>query len=113
MPYDELLANRIRSALIHQRKVVEKRMFRGLTFMVNGKMCVCVSGDDLMIRFDPERQEEISEKSGFRAMRMRGRNLSGFGYVSQEVLKSGKEFKFWIDLCLEFNKKAKASKKKK
>jgi TfoX/Sxy family transcriptional regulator of competence genes len=113
MAYDEKLADRIRDVLVDQRKVEEKKMFRGLTFMVNGKMCICVSGDDMMVRFDPARQEEISERTGFRMMKMKGRNYAGFGYVSQDVLSSNREFKFWVDLCLEFNKKAKAARKKK
>lgn len=40
MDYDEELAGRVRITLIDQRVVEEKRMMGGLTFMVNGKMCV-------------------------------------------------------------------------
>ncbi len=39
MPYNEKLAGRIREALQHLPKVEEKKMFRGVTFMVNDK-CV-------------------------------------------------------------------------
>ncbi len=38
MAYNEKLADRIRESLAHLSKVEEKKMFRGLTFMVNGKM---------------------------------------------------------------------------
>jgi len=113
MPYNEKLAGRIREALAGQRKVEEKKMFRGLTFMVNGKMCVSVSGDEMMCRYDPELQEEVAEKRGFRTMIMKGREYKGFGYVSEDGIKSGKGFDYWINLCLSHNKVAKASKKKK
>jgi TfoX/Sxy family transcriptional regulator of competence genes len=113
MPYSEKLANRIRESLGAIPKVEEKKMFRGITFMVNGKMCVNVSGEEMMCRFDPALQEEIAEKKGFRTMIMKGRVYKGYGYVSPDVIKSKKEFDFWIDLCLEFNVKAKSSKKKK
>jgi len=112
MAYNEKLAARIREALTSQRKVEEKKMFRGLTFMVNGKMCISVSGEEMMCRFDPKLQEEVAEKKGFRTMIMRGKEYKGFGYVSEEGLKSRKEFDYWINLCLAFNKVAKASKKK-
>ena len=112
MPYNEKLADRIRDALAGQRKVEEKKMFRGLTFMVNGKMCVSVSGDEMMCRFDPGLQEEVAEKRGFRSMIMKGREYKGFGYVNEEGIKSKKDFDYWINLCLSFNKVAKASKKK-
>jgi hypothetical protein len=55
-------------------------MFRGVTFMVNGKMCVSVSGDGMMCRFDPVLQETITEKNGFRTMIMKGKEYKGYGY---------------------------------
>lgn len=39
MAYDERLAERIREALSHERGVTEKKMFGGIAFMVDGKMC--------------------------------------------------------------------------
>ncbi len=113
MAYNEKLADRIREALVHLPKVEEKKMFRGVTFMVNGKMCVCVSGDEMLCRFDPALQESLAEKNGFRTMVMKGRVYKGFGYVSPEAIKSKKNFDYWVNLCLVFNSKAKASKKKK
>jgi hypothetical protein len=113
MAYNENLADRLREALAHLPKVEEKKMFRGVTFMVNNKMCVSVSGDELMCRFDPAMHETLSEKNGFRTMIMKGREYKGFGYVAQEAIKSKKDFEFWINLCLDFNSKAKASKKAK
>jgi hypothetical protein len=65
MAYDMQLAERIRNYLkeIPRLKVEEKKMFRGLTFMVNGKMCVSASGENLMCRFDPGLQQEVSKKT--------------------------------------------------
>ena len=113
MAYNEKLADRIREALQHLPKVEEKKMFRGVTFMVDGKMCVSVSGDEMMCRFDPALQEMAAEKNGFRAMIMKGREYKGYGYISEEGIKSKKDFDYWVGLCLDFNKRAKASKKKK
>ncbi|MCZ8214936.1 MAG: TfoX/Sxy family protein [Cyclobacteriaceae bacterium] len=111
MAYNEKLADRLREALAHLPKVEEKKMFKGVAFMVNDKMCVNVSGDDLMCRFDPALQETLSEKNGFRTMVMKGRELKGYCYVGSEGIKSKKDFDFWVNLCLEFNSKAKSSKK--
>ena len=80
--------------------------------MVNGKMCVSVSGDEMMCRFDPALQESVAEKDGFRKMIMKGREYKGYGYIKQDGIKAKKDFDYWINLCLEFNSKAKASKKK-
>lgn len=113
MAYNEKLADRIREAIAHLPKVEEKKMFRGLTFMVNSKMCVCVSGEEMMCRFDPALQDTVAEKNGFRSMIMKGREYKGFGYINDEGIKSKKDFDYWIGLCLDFNKRAKTSKKKK
>jgi TfoX/Sxy family transcriptional regulator of competence genes len=112
MPYNEKLAERLRETLAHLPKVKEKRMFSGIAFMVNDKMCVNVSGDDLMCRFDPALYDELCERNGFRPMIMRGKQLNGYCYVSGDAIKSKKEFDFWVNLCLDYNKTAKSSKKK-
>jgi TfoX/Sxy family transcriptional regulator of competence genes len=115
MPYSLKLANRIREYLadIPHLKVTEKQMFRGLAFMVNGKMCVNVSDENLMCRFDPDLAHEVAERVGFLPMIMKGKQLRGYCYVSEDGYKSKANFEYWLKLCLDFNGKAKASKKSK
>lgn len=115
MAYSIELADRVREFLqtIPELEIEEKKMFRGLAFLVNGKMCVNVSGDNLMCRFDPTLQEEVAERNGFQTMIMRGRELKGYCYVSEAGYKSKRDFEYWLKLCLGFNESAKASKKRK
>ena len=113
MAYNEKLADRIREALQHLPKVEEKKMFRGVTFMVDDKMCVSVSGDEMMCRIDPEMHETAVEQNGCRPMLMKGKIYKGYIYVSEEAIKSKTDFDYWLNLCLSFNSKAKAAKKKK
>lgn len=40
MSYSEELVKRVSTVLAHLKQVEKKKMFGGLTFMVNGKMCV-------------------------------------------------------------------------
>lgn len=81
--------------------------------MVNGKMCVNVSGENLMCRFDPALQDEVAENNGYEPMIMKGKELKGYCYVEPGGFKSKKDFEYWVDLCLDYNERAKASKKKK
>lgn len=113
MAYNEKLAGRVRQALAHLTRVEEKQMFSGLAFLVNDKMCINVSGDDLMCRFHPSQQEAVALKKGYRPMIMKGKQLAGYAYVSKEGFQTVKDFNYWIDLCLEFNNEAKSSKKNK
>lgn len=113
MAYDTLLAGKIRTYLeaVPGLQVEEKKMFSGLAFMVNGKMCVNVSGQNLMCRFDPELQAQIEKKNGYQPMIMKGKSMIGYCYVEPEGFKAKKDFDFWMKTCLSFNDKAKSSKK--
>lgn len=113
MPYSEKLANRIRERFDKLRNVEEKAMMGGLTFMYNGKMCVGIIGDELMCRIDKEFHDEAVEKTGCRTMDFTNRPMIGYVLIDDTGMKSNKQFDYWIDLALAFNKKAKASKKKK
>ena len=115
MAYDPLLADRIREYLLEfpQLKVEEKEMFRGLVFMVNGKMCINVSEENLMCRFDPSLQEEVAEKNGYQPMIMKGKQYKGYCFIEPTGFKRPQEFAYWMHLCLDYNERAKAAKKKK
>ena len=115
MAYCTKLANRVRTHLanIPKLEVEEKEMFSGLAFLVNGKMCVNVSDDNLMCRFDPELGSDVSERIGFQPMIMKGRQLKGYCYVTEDGYRSKSSFEYWLTLCLDFNDKAKSSRKKK
>lgn len=115
MPYDISLADRIREYLITfpDLQIEEKTMFSGLAFLVNEKMCVNVSDDKLMCRFDPALIDEVAEKHGFLPMVMKGKELKGYCYVEPSGFKTKKDFEFWLNLCLDFNVQAKKSKPKK
>lgn len=112
MAYNEKLANRIRLRLASLPNVVEKTMMGGLTFMYNDKMCVGIIKDDLMCRIDPALHEQSVEKLGCRTMDFTNRPMKGYVLIEEVGMKSQKDFDYWIDLALDFNKHAKSSKKK-
>jgi TfoX/Sxy family transcriptional regulator of competence genes len=113
MAYNLNLADRVRESLSILKNVEEKKMMGGLTFMVNNKMCVGIYKDNLMVRISPEIYESSLEKTGCRKMEFTGRPLKGFVLVEPEGIKTKRELQYWINLALDFNKLAKASKKKK
>jgi len=112
MEYPESIINRIREALVHIDHVEEKKMFQGICFMVNGKMCVCVRKDEMMCRIGPDEYEAVLEKNGCRPMIHRGRTMVGFVFINPEGMRTKADFDNWIKLSLDFNKKAKASNKR-
>lgn len=114
MAYNIELADRVRERLseISDLEIKEKKMFSGLAFLVNDKMCINISHDNLMCRYDPDLEEEVSEKIGFLPMIMKGKQLKGYCYVEPIGFQKQADFEYWIKIGLDYNVIAKASKKK-
>ncbi len=113
MAYNEKLADNVREIITATNSAAEeKKMFGGLCFMVNGKMCVGVEAQRLMVRFDPEKNDEVMEKVGCKPMDFTGKVMKGYVFVDINVLNTKKKLAYWVNLALEYNKIAKSSKKK-
>ena len=93
------------------RALCRQEMFRGLSFMVNGKICGNISGENLMCRYDSELKLEIAERTGYLPMIMKGKEYKSYCYVEPASFKNKEVFDYWIKLCLDFNDRAKSYKK--
>jgi TfoX/Sxy family transcriptional regulator of competence genes len=112
MPYDENLAERVRNTFKHKRiKFEEKKMMGGLCFMVKDKMCAGVHEARLMARIDPEIYEKSLKRKGAEKMMFTGREMKGYVFVHPPGTDRDADLESWIQLCLDFNPKAKSSKK--
>ena len=113
MAYDENLADRIKRILVEKRVLfIEKKMMGGLCFMVNDKMCMGIVKNDLMARIDPDIYQTALKKTGCRDMDFTGRPMKGYVFVEPIGVDSDADLDYWTQLCLDFNPKAKSSKKK-
>lgn len=113
MPYNLQLADRIRNRLSELPNIEEKEMMGGLTFMYHGKMCIGIIKNEMMCRIHPDLHEKAVERPGCRTMDFTNRPMKGYVMVAENGMKSKKDFEYWIGLALDYNKTAKASKKKK
>ncbi|ANE52763.1 TfoX/Sxy family protein [Flavisolibacter tropicus] len=115
MAYDTKLADTVREYFnnFSNLAITEKKMFGGLAFLVNNKMCVNVSGNNLMCRYDPALLPIIEGRKGYQNIIMRGRQLEGFCYVTPDGFATKKDFAYWLDICLDYNQNAKPSRKAK
>lgn len=80
--------------------------------MVDDKMCVGVVRENLMARIDPDIYEKALEKNGCKPMEFTGRPMKGFVFVEPEGVDQDEELEWWIGLALDFNPRAKSSKRK-
>lgn len=113
MAYSEDLADRVRIALSKKKILFDQRkMMGGLCILVDGKMCVGIIKKSLMARIGSEIYTEALSKKGCTEMDFTGRPMKGFVYVHPAGIATEKELNYWLQLCLDFNPRAKASKKK-
>ena len=112
MAINEKLTNRVRELLVDAGSIDEKKMFSGIAFMVDDKMCVTVRDSQIMCRVDPSLDEELSQKPGCSTMIMNGREYKGFIVVNDSVIATKKDLAYWINLALDYNPRAQSSKKK-
>ena len=102
MPYDETIAARVRKAYGAQRRVVEKKMFGGIAFMVAGHMSCGVVGDTLMVRVGPELYQRALKRPHTREMTFTGKPMRGFVYVVPPGFDSEEDLCSWVNLSLRF-----------
>ena len=113
MAYDEQLAGRIRLGLRKLRVTFEeKKMMGGLCFTVDGKMCVGVEKNRLMVRIDPAVYDDALRRKGCAPMDFTGRPMRGFVFVNSSGTETDDELAVWLALAVEFNPRAKSSRKK-
>lgn len=112
MAYDEHLAERI-SGVLHEKHVAfeTRKMMGGLCYMVNDKMAVGIMKNFLLVRVDPEIYQRSLKKKGCKPMELSGRTMKGFVRVDPIGIDLDKDLEYWIQLSLDFNPKAKSSKK--
>ena len=113
MAYNEKLADRIRELLADANvNVYEKKMFSGLSFLVDDKLCVSVAGTDrMLVRLSPADYEQAIEKNGVELMLRNGKAMKGYVYVDNDILAKDADLKYWVNLALAYNPIAKSSKK--
>lgn len=112
MAYDELLADRVRLCLKSKRITFdEKKMMGGLCFLVDKKMLAGIVKDKLMARIGTDVYNEALMKDGCGEMDFTGKALKGYVFVEPKALDMDEDLSYWIQLCLDYNPYAKASKK--
>lgn len=102
MAYDERLAGRVRDVMAPAGVIGERKMFGGLTFMLNGNMWCGIVGDNLMLRLDPERADEALARPHVRPMDFTGRPMKGFVLVDPPGLAGDDQLRQWIGQAQDY-----------
>jgi TfoX/Sxy family transcriptional regulator of competence genes len=99
MPYNASLAEQIRQKLYPLNAADEKKMFGGISFMINGNMAIGVIKDDPIVRVGPDKHQAAMKMKGAKPFDFSGKPMRGWVIVS----KTGQQdLQKWIDMALDF-----------
>ena len=104
MPYDERLAERLDRLIKRRKGFVQKKMFGGIGFLLNGHMCFGVYEDCLILRLGEEAAQKALASKHTRAFDITGHAMKGWVMVEAPGTRSSTAVKAWIDGAIRFVK---------
>lgn len=102
MAFDEKLAARIRAHLSKRRRVAERKMFGGITFMLHGNMCCGVHRDALIARLGPEEAGQALTEPHTRVFDLTGRPMKAWVLVEPSGVAAGPQLEKWVDRAAKY-----------
>ena len=97
MAFDERLAERIRAHLNKRPGLIEKKMFGGIAFLINGNMCCGVHRDAMIVRLDPADTDRALAEPHVRVFDLTGRPMKGWILVGPKGVATAPQLAKWID----------------
>jgi len=102
MAFDEELAHRIRAELKGSKGLVEKKMFGGVAFLLDGNMCVGVHKDAMIVRLDAGDTDAALKEKHTRVFDLTGRPMKGWILVDADGCKTAAGLARWASRSKAF-----------
>jgi hypothetical protein len=106
------LIDAVRTALEARSDVEERALFGSHAFFVDGKVCIAVKNEDLLVRLPPERHPEFQEMQNTRELSPGG-GMKGYFWIEPNGYATRAQWNFWVQEALAYNPQAKATPKRK
>lgn len=106
------LIDAVRTALEPRGDVDERTMFGCYCFFVDGKLCIAIKGEELLVRLPPERHGELQEMQNTRELSPGG-GMKGYFWVEPNGYATRAQWSYWVEEALAYNPLAKALPRKK
>ncbi len=102
MAYDESLAYRVRYLLADQPAMVEKKMFGGVGFILDGNMACGVNKDDLIVRVGLDNYPQAVIQPHARPLDITGRPMNGWVMIDPDGVINDQDLQHWVSLGVDF-----------
>ncbi len=87
-------------------------MFGCYCFFVDGKLCIGIKGEELLVRLPPGRHQEFQEMQNTRELSPGG-GMKGYFWIEPNGYTTRAQWSFWLQEALAYNPLAKATPKRK
>ncbi len=104
MAYNEDVAARLRKTLARRKGISERKMFGGLTFLLNGNMCCGVIDKNVVLRLGKQGAEKALEERHTREMDFTGTPLASMVYLRPAGYKTDEDLRGWVKRAVDFTK---------
>jgi hypothetical protein len=101
MAYDEMLAERVRDVLEGRPGLEEQRMFGGLAFLINRRMCCGIMSGGLLLRLGAEGVADVlAREPHARPMDFTGKVMRSFVIIEAPGVKTDAQLRHWVERAL-------------
>lgn len=102
MPYNHTLADRMRPILLTRPGIIEKDMFGGIAFLMNGNMCCGIWKDLLVIRLAKDEGMQALNEPHVRPMDITGKPMKGWLFIELEGYKKDADLLKWVERAFTY-----------
>jgi TfoX N-terminal domain len=102
MAYDESLRAKLRKLLSQRKNLVEKEMFGGIAFLLNGNICCGAWKEFLILRLGNEIGPQVLSEEHTRPFDITGKPLRGWAMVEPAGWQNDVSLRRWIGWAEEF-----------
>lgn len=104
MAYNEAVADRLRKTLARRKGITERKMFGGLSFLMNGNMCCGVVDKNIVLRLGEQGAEKALEGRHVTEMDFTGTPLASMVYLRPAGYKADEDLKRWVERAARFTR---------
>jgi len=102
MAYDQNLAQRMRTYISAYPNTVEKKMFGGIGYLINGNMGCGIHKDYLVVRINPDEYRQALRVPFVKPMDITGKPMKGWIMVSPQGYQDEESLEGWIHRGMQY-----------
>ena len=102
MSYDENLGSRVTSILADKPNMIEKKMFGGVGYLINGNMACGLNKEYLIVRVGPDSYQEALDDPHTKIFDITGRPMTGWVMVAPEGCSTEDGLESWVGRGIAF-----------